>query len=344
MHAIGIDIGTTSICGVLIDAKDGRLLKSHTVAGDAFIRTDFAWEKLQDVDKIISVARELLYELADPDTAVIGLTGQMHGILYTDEQGQAVSPLYTWQDQRGNLPFGDTTYAEYLGSCPGYGGVTDFYNRMNGIRPAEAVCCCTIADYLGMKLCGLSQPVIHSSNLASFGNISGMENKAEVTGDYRIIGEWSLRSGAGCLILEIQEPTDFTIQPEHWCGDYKLNDMEMYQGVSREAALECFDYTQAPDTKMEPEIISESEDAIYENLIGPADTDCFVINRIRLTGGKHVMKLTDSYGVYIVTEGEGWIGGEDYRREVKKGDYFFLPCCAMGAFALNGNLECVECY
>lgn len=197
MHAIGIDIGTTSICGVLIDAKDGRLLKSHTVAGDAFIRTDFAWEKLQDVDKIISVARELLYELADPDTAVIGLTGQMHGILYTDEQGQAVSPLYTWQDQRGNLPFGDTTYAEYLGSCPGYGGVTDFYNRMNGIRPAEAVCCCTIADYLGMKLCGLSRPVIHSSNLASFGNISGMENKAEVTGDYRIIGEWSLRSGAG---------------------------------------------------------------------------------------------------------------------------------------------------
>lgn len=150
--------------------------------------------------------------------------------------------------------------------------------------------------------------------------------------------------GAGCLILEIQEPTDFTIQPEHWCGDYKLNDMEMYQGVSREAALECFDYTQTPDTKMEPEIISESEDVIYENLIGPADTDCFVINRIRLTGGKHVMKLPDSYGVYIVTEGEGRINGEDYQRAVKKGDYFFLPCCAMGAFTLNGNLECVECY
>lgn len=74
MHAIGIDIGTTSICGVLIDAKDGRLIKSHTVAGDAFIRTDFAWEKLQDVDKIISVARELLYELADH--CCVGFCGQ----------------------------------------------------------------------------------------------------------------------------------------------------------------------------------------------------------------------------------------------------------------------------
>ena len=26
--------------------------------------------------------------------------------------------------------------------------------------------------------------------------------------------------GAGCLILEVQEPTDFTISPEYWCGDY----------------------------------------------------------------------------------------------------------------------------
>jgi mannose-6-phosphate isomerase len=44
--------------------------------------------------------------------------------------------------------------------------------------------------------------------------------------------------GAGCLILEVQEPSDFTIQPEHWCGDYKLNDKEMYLGLSRENALD----------------------------------------------------------------------------------------------------------
>ena len=25
--------------------------------------------------------------------------------------------------------------------------------------------------------------------------------------------------GEGCLILEVQEPSDFTIQPEHWCAD-----------------------------------------------------------------------------------------------------------------------------
>lgn len=156
--------------------------------------------------------------------------------------------------------------------------------------------------------------------------------------------------GAGCLILEIQEPTDFTIQPEHWCGDYELSDMEMYQGVSREAAIDCFDFTPAPDTKMEPKPLAVREGAAYENLIGEQETDCFVVNRIRLTGGEHVIRLSDTYGVYIVTEGEGSLmaaedrDGKEYCRRIKKGDYFFMPCNLMDKFKLTGNLECVECY
>lgn len=150
--------------------------------------------------------------------------------------------------------------------------------------------------------------------------------------------------GAGCLILEIQEPTDFTIQPEHWCGDYELNDMEMYQGVSKEDAIECFDFAPAPDTKMIPKLLLTENGALYENLIGEQDTDCFVINRIRLSGGEHVMKLSDTYGVYIVTEGEGAVTGAGYERRVKKGDYFFMPCKLMGQYKLTGNMECVECY
>ena len=150
--------------------------------------------------------------------------------------------------------------------------------------------------------------------------------------------------GAGCLILEIQEPTDFTIQPEHWCGDYELNDMEMYQGVSKEDAIECFDFAPAPDTKMIPRLLAAENGALYENLIGEQDTDCFVINRIRLSGGEHVMKLSDTYGVYIVTEGEGAVTGAGYERRVKKGDYFFMPCKPMGQYKLAGNMECVECY
>ncbi|MGN0769052.1 MAG: class I mannose-6-phosphate isomerase, partial [Christensenellales bacterium] len=48
--------------------------------------------------------------------------------------------------------------------------------------------------------------------------------------------------GAGCTIVEIQEPTDFTIQPERWCGDYHISYEEEYIGLSKSDALDCFDY------------------------------------------------------------------------------------------------------
>lgn len=196
MYAIGIDIGTTSICGVLIDITDGRILKQKTVPYEAFIRTGNSWEKIQDAEKLISIATGILDKLLVPDTLVIGLTGQMHGILYFNREGKAVSPLYTWQDGRGNLFYKETTYAQYLDSCTGYGNVTDFYNRENGIRPKEAVSYCTIQDYLAMTLCGLKRPVIHTSNAASFGcydlrtNEFSYETDIEISGNFELAGEY----------------------------------------------------------------------------------------------------------------------------------------------------------
>ena len=93
----------------------------------------------------------------------------MHGIVYINGKAEAVSPLYTWQDKRGDEPYKNTTYAGYLGSCSGYGNVTDFYNRENGIRPKEAVGYCTIHDLFVMKLCNRKEPLMHISDAASFG-------------------------------------------------------------------------------------------------------------------------------------------------------------------------------
>lgn len=150
--------------------------------------------------------------------------------------------------------------------------------------------------------------------------------------------------GAGCLILEVQEPTDFTIQPEHWCDEYKLNSDEMYIGLNKEEAIECFDFGKAPDTKLTPEIELETNKVKFEKIIKPHDTDCFIVNRITLNSGEYVLNTGDSYGVYIVTEGKGKIFGEDYSKEIKKGDYFFMPACLMNKFSVSGNIEIVECY
>ena len=198
MKVVGIDIGTTSVCGVLIDATMGCVEKSVTKNSSAFIEGCADWEKIQSVNKIMTVATDILESLiaASSEVGAIGVTGQMHGIVYTDKDGDAVSPLYTWQDGRGNLPYKDVTYAKYLNSFSGYGNVTDFYNTENGIKPESAVSYSTIHDYFVMQLCGLKKPIIHTSDAASFGCYDLENNRfnyactAEITGDYRIAGEY----------------------------------------------------------------------------------------------------------------------------------------------------------
>ncbi len=197
MIAIGIDIGTTSICGVALDSESGNVIESITKNSEAFIADCKSFEKIQDTGKIIDIAKGILDELMSENVSVIGVTGQMHGIVYVNKDGNAVSPLYTWQDGRGDLPYKGTTYAKYLGGSTGFGCVTDLYNRENGIRPSDAVTFCTIHDYFVMKLCGLRAPIVHASDAASFGCFD-IENMRftngfdlDVTTDFTVAGKYN---------------------------------------------------------------------------------------------------------------------------------------------------------
>ena len=153
--------------------------------------------------------------------------------------------------------------------------------------------------------------------------------------------------GAGCTILEVQEPTDFTIQPERWCGDTHISYEEEYIGLDKSTALDCFDYSMVGEkalasAKITPKTIKNENGVIIESLIGYEDTPCFAENRITLCGGSY----TPSFGpsVWIVLEGSGTMEGENYSRPVKKGDYFFLPFAAQNRFTLKGDgLVLAEC-
>lgn len=196
MKAIGIDLGTTSICGVVIDTDSGKVLKSETVNSNAFIPKDNDWEKVQNVSVIIEKAVKIVDSFIDDDISVIGITGQMHGIVYFDKDGKAVSELYTWQDARGNLPYKDTTYAAYLKSSAGYGNVTDFYNKVNGLVPETAVGYCTVHDYLAMTISDRKTPLVHTSDAASFGcfdirtNTFSYDCNIDVTSGFDTVGTY----------------------------------------------------------------------------------------------------------------------------------------------------------
>lgn len=154
--------------------------------------------------------------------------------------------------------------------------------------------------------------------------------------------------GPGCLILEIQEPTDFTIQPEYWCGDYHLNEREMYIGLDEDTALDVFDYGVWGEAAVKlgrktPRVVCEKDGVVIEELITYADTPCFAVRRHTLRAAKE--RLTDAPAVYVVTNGRGEIVCGDKTRALAKGDYFFLPFGAKDRAELrtDSTLQIVLC-
>ncbi len=149
--------------------------------------------------------------------------------------------------------------------------------------------------------------------------------------------------GCGCLLLEVQEPTDFTIQPERWCGEYKLSDREMYLGLSREDALKCFDMTKRYPAPLTAKILSDKDGVKYEAVIDESITASFSVNCITLSGGE--FELNRGATVYVVTEGNAVVTGENYCTEIKRGDYFLMPESAKGKFKISGkSAKIVECF
>ena len=177
MKIAGLDIGTTSVSGVIIDTETGAQIASRTVPYDTIVSGE-PWMREQDAGRIIELCKGVLEEFYGicPDIQRIGLTGQMHGIVYLDSNGKLLGNLINWQDERGNLPYKEgLSYAGYLQKktgCPmstGFGLTTHFYNTVNHLVPEGSVKICTIMDYLAMLLCNEKEPCIHPSNAASLG-------------------------------------------------------------------------------------------------------------------------------------------------------------------------------
>lgn len=155
--------------------------------------------------------------------------------------------------------------------------------------------------------------------------------------------------GKGCTIIEVQEPTDFTIQPERWCSDYHISYNEEYIGLDKETALDAINYDIYGEkakafAKVNPKVVINTEKYVKEELITFEDTPCFRENRhVIKNGGSFVMDYAPS--VFICLDGKAKIVGENYEREIKKGDYFYLPFVAEGKFKVVSDDKAVliEC-
>lgn len=212
MNIIGLDLGTTTLSAAVLDGDTGAVLETLNIPNGSNLPPRQPFERIQDADRIAERALGLVASLKEKyDVSAIGIDGQMHGMVYVDAEGRAVSPLYNWQDQRGMEPLNDTTYAGELSRRTGhhvptgYGMATHFWNMLNDNVPKDAAKLCTVYDYVGMKLTGRKTPLLHISTAASLGladlekndwDMSAMAAAGidpailpEVTGDCALLGK-----------------------------------------------------------------------------------------------------------------------------------------------------------
>lgn len=155
--------------------------------------------------------------------------------------------------------------------------------------------------------------------------------------------------GAGCTIIEVQEPTDFTIQPERWCNDYHISYEEEYIGLDKDTALGAINYDIYGDkakafAKVTPTVVVDTPTYKKEQMISYEDTPCFAENRhVVKNGGSFVLDYAPS--VFICLDGNAKIVGENYERDIKKGDYFYLPFVAENKFKVVSDTTAtlIEC-
>ena len=147
---------------------------------------------------------------------------------------------------------------------------------------------------------------------------------------YIIPGRFPHAIGPGVLMIEVQEPTDWVVQPERWVGEVRLDDTMMWGPLEPELALTCFDYTGMPlnhvlnSVRCDPKVVGSDEGYVLEEVIGPDRTDCFGVQRL-CVAGTCAFRATTPFWLGIVTQGLGVLEWEGGRKPVRRGAVFLVP-------------------
>ena len=102
---LGIDIGTGGSRAIVM-ADDGSLIASATADHQAFTSERTAWAEQDPADWWRACQQAIRSALSQSGVqpqqiASIGLSGQMHGTVVLDKDGEVLRPSIIWCDQRG---------------------------------------------------------------------------------------------------------------------------------------------------------------------------------------------------------------------------------------------------
>lgn len=150
--------------------------------------------------------------------------------------------------------------------------------------------------------------------------------------------------GAGCFLLEIQEPPDYTMRAEKTTvAGERLTEQQISYGLGEEALLDCFHYEGLTECEarqrffLQPRIRQQTDNGLVQSLVTYDDTPCFALEKIE---GQGCLK-TDSFSTVVALEG-GTLSTENESIPFRRGDKIFVPY-GCGAVTLQSK-SAVVCY
>jgi mannose-6-phosphate isomerase len=137
--------------------------------------------------------------------------------------------------------------------------------------------------------------------------------------------------GSGCFLMEVQEPTDYTMRVEKVTpGGLTISDELIHQGIGVEKMLKCFHYDGCSfeeakrKWKITPEVISASDEFTLKSIFNKTHTDCFALKELDLDGAIDIQGNGD-YFAGVIYSGEGRIITREAEIPYSQGDEFFFP-------------------
>ena len=139
--------------------------------------------------------------------------------------------------------------------------------------------------------------------------------------------------GPGVFLLEVQEPTDWVVQPERFVGETELSATDMWGPVTPEVGLACFEFDGrgtadaiAARVRMAPTVVSDGPGGRVERLDAP-ERPCFRVDRLTVTK-ELAMEADLPWHVAVVTAGRGVVMSKGGTDAIRQGDHLFVPHAA----------------
>jgi xylulokinase len=205
---LGLDISTTGAKALLIDER-GQVVASHNTPQPISMPKPL-WSEQNPADwwdGIVQSVHALLEATNHPEISAIGLTGQMHGLVLLDAEGDVLRPSILWNDGRTQTQCDEITKRigfERLIQLTGNRALTGFtapkilWVRENEPEVyAQAAHILLPKDYLRLKLTGDYVMDVSDASGTSLLDVANRRWSSEVLDALDIPSEWMPRLAEG---------------------------------------------------------------------------------------------------------------------------------------------------